>query len=391
MRADKIKIEDLEAQRARGHYGLVFQPELEQPFRAYYLRFMRRHVFSAQVAAIILSLLAVLVEVVFVQPPASVQAAFIVIFLLAIPAGVILSLLYLRSSTQALGLQWLSALVVLCSLGSAFYLEALYRLDGLRYGYQTITFVLIFNFLLLGLRYYQAQALALSGLAVYAVVLLALDTPAADLTHALYNYVAVGTLASTAGYMQEYIVRTNFLDRGIRRHQALHDRLTGLLNRHGLEVHAERSWRRATREAVPVAVAVFDIDWFKHYNDELGHPAGDACLARVADALLQHVGRPLDCAARLGGEEFAVVWYDVDHEAAAKLGERFREAVESLRIAHPAHVCEWVTLSGGVTVVRPADGATLSAAILTADAALYEAKRAGRNRITVAGSTADST
>ncbi len=381
MNGDKLKIEELEQQRARGHYRLVFHPRLEAAFRAYYLRFMRRHVLSAQVAAVVLSLIAVGVELLIVRPPQAAQAAFIVIFLFAVPTGVVLRLVYLRAAPQARWLHWVSAMVVAGSLGCAFYLEALYRAQGLHYGYQTITFVLIFNFLLLGLRYYQAQALALSGLAALTILHLRIGTPLPELAHAVYNYLAVGTLASTAGYLQEYIVRTDFLDRGIRRHQALHDRLTGLLNRHGLDVHAERSWRNASREQIPVAVAVFDIDWFKHYNDELGHPAGDACLARVAGALLRHVRRPLDCAARLGGEEFAVVWYDVDETAAQRLAERFRHAVEALRIAHPAHVSEWVTLSGGVAVVRPGEGASLSSAILAADTALYAAKRNGRNRV----------
>ncbi len=100
--------------------------------------------------------------------------------------------------------------------------------------------------------------------------------------------------------------------------------------------------------------------------------------------MLQHTRRPLDSAARLGGEEFAVVWYEVNEQSAMKLANRFRMAVEALRIEHPAPCAEYVTVSGGVTVLAPASGRSLNAAILAADTALYEAKRHGRNRVHLA-------
>ena len=380
----KISIEDLEAQRARGHYRLAFVPQLENAFRAYYLRCMRRHVMAAQIAATSLSLLAVFLELVVVRPPHTAELPFLAVFAVGLPLTIAASAVYLRVNQSLRWLPVVSSGVILGAFAATFYLEAVYAQLGLEYRYQTTTFVLIFAFLLLGLRYFQAHVLAFVGLAGLVTTYWLIELPAALFAQKLYNYIAVATLASTAGYLQEYIVRSNFLDRGIRRHQALHDGLTGLLNRHGLDVHSDKTWRHARRHRTVVAVAVFDIDWFKPYNDELGHPAGDACLSRVGACLLQHTRRPLDSAARLGGEEFAVVWYEVNEQSAMKLANRFRMAVEALRIEHPAPCAEYVTVSGGVTVLAPASGRSLNAAILAADTALYEAKRNGRNRVHLA-------
>jgi len=384
MRHDNLSIKDLEDQQARGHYLLVFNARLEAPFRTYYVQFMRRHAMAAQYAGLALCVLALLVELLLVRSPAEIRPTFLAVFGGLLPLGVIIGAVYLRVDRSARWLVPLSVAVLLGAYVCVYWLEAVYARHGVDYGYQTLTFVLIFNFLLLGLRYYQAQALALIGLAGLIVTYQLMDAPPRDIALNVYNYLAVGTLASTAGYLQEYIVRTNFLDRGIRRHQALHDGLTGLLNRRGLDIHADRSWRHARRQNTSVAVAVFDIDWFKDYNDELGHPAGDACLSRVGACLLQYTRRPLDSAARLGGEEFAVVWEDVDGQAAMTLAERVRAAVESLAIRHPSPHADHVTVSGGVIAVSPSSGLSLNRAILAADAALYEAKRKGRNRVELA-------
>ncbi|WP_348674771.1 GGDEF domain-containing protein [uncultured Abyssibacter sp.] len=384
MKHDKPGIKDLEDQQARGHYLLTFDATLEGPFRQYYVRFMRLHAMAAQYAALLLCGLALFIEFAFLRSPSEVQQVFLIVFAAVVPVGVIIGGGYLRLDPSARWLPGLSVGLMICAFLAVYWLETVYTRHGITYGYQTLTFVLIFNFLLLGLRFYQAQALALIGLTGLITTYWFLEVSPRDIALKTYNYLGVGALASTAGYLQEYIVRTNFLDRGIRRHQALHDGLTGLLNRHGLDIHADRSWRHARRKNTSVAVAVFDIDWFKDYNDELGHPAGDACLSRVGACLLQYTRRPLDSAARLGGEEFAVVWEDVDEQAAMTLAERVRAAVESLAIRHPSPHADHVTVSGGVIAVSPSSGLSLNTAILAADAALYEAKRKGRNRVELA-------
>jgi diguanylate cyclase (GGDEF)-like protein len=134
-----------------------------------------------------------------------------------------------------------------------------------------------------------------------------------------------------------------------------------------------------------VSLVFIDIDHFKKYNDHYGHLAGDDCLRRVAQALQHAVKRPFDLVARYGGEEFAVVLPDTGVPGAKRLAEEMRKAVELLDIAHAASpVSGRVTISAGVAAIAPEAGAQPDMLIAAADACLYEAKLAGRNRVVIA-------
>jgi diguanylate cyclase (GGDEF)-like protein len=161
------------------------------------------------------------------------------------------------------------------------------------------------------------------------------------------------------------------------------DPLTGLANRRRFDEQLEVEWRRALRTGQPLALVAADIDRFKAYNDALGHPAGDACLARVAGALAGGGQRAGDLAARVGGEEFALLLPSTDRGHAAEIAERVRAAVAALAIAHPASPDGGrVTVSVGAASARR--GEESAARLLErADRALYRAKQAGRNRAVV--------
>jgi diguanylate cyclase (GGDEF)-like protein len=161
------------------------------------------------------------------------------------------------------------------------------------------------------------------------------------------------------------------------------DPLTGLANRRSLVAQAPRIWRQARRDGQRVAALVLDLDHFKRLNDDFGHAAGDAVLRAVAAALSTTV-RPADVLARTGGEELVVLGLVSDPAEARQLGERLRRAV-AVGSATADHT---VTVSIGVAMAPPsaadevADG--LWRLIDRADAAMYEAKRTGRDRVTVA-------
>ncbi|HEX6737663.1 MAG TPA: diguanylate cyclase, partial [Vicinamibacteria bacterium] len=160
------------------------------------------------------------------------------------------------------------------------------------------------------------------------------------------------------------------------------DELTGLANRRHLENVLDGEWRRAVRTAQPLSVILFDVDHFKDYNDEFGHLAGDRCLQTVAETLAEGCDRAGDLAARYGGEEFLVVLPGADREGASAIAERLRRAVEALDIRHAASSpLPAVTVSAGVGSIRPRDGLTSAILLAGADAALYMAKRQGRNRV----------
>jgi diguanylate cyclase (GGDEF)-like protein len=158
------------------------------------------------------------------------------------------------------------------------------------------------------------------------------------------------------------------------------DSLTGLPNRRRLGEILDAEWRRALRPKSWLAVAMIDIDQFKLYNDHYGHPAGDRCLHRVATALAGHV-RETDHVARYGGEEFSLVLPDTDALGAVVAAERVRHAVEGLAEPHAASSRGIVTISIGVAAILPTPYDLAEDLIRQADEHLYEAKRAGRNRV----------
>jgi diguanylate cyclase (GGDEF)-like protein len=157
------------------------------------------------------------------------------------------------------------------------------------------------------------------------------------------------------------------------------DALTGVANRRKFEEALSAEWQRATLERQSVAALMIDVDAFKAYNDRYGHQRGDEVLRRVADQLRTCANGHL--VARYGGEEF-VVMACAELAEAAKLAETLRSSIESLALQHEASPAGIVTISVGVAATVP-EGESAAALVAQADARLYEAKRAGRNRVVV--------
>ncbi|PNU02252.1 sensor domain-containing diguanylate cyclase [Novosphingobium guangzhouense] len=159
------------------------------------------------------------------------------------------------------------------------------------------------------------------------------------------------------------------------------DHLTGLLNRKGFDMALHRELRRARRAASPLSLLVIDIDWFKSYNDSLGHQEGDRCLRLVAGALETCLRRASDHACRYGGEEFAIILPDTVATGAASVGAACLHALEALDIPHPTSPYGRLSASIGAASFDPgAVPVSAEALFATADAALYRAKQGGRNR-----------
>jgi diguanylate cyclase (GGDEF)-like protein len=163
------------------------------------------------------------------------------------------------------------------------------------------------------------------------------------------------------------------------------DAKTGLLSAMAWQREAAVQLARAIRTRAPVAVAMVDIDHFKQVNDTYGHLAGDAVLAGVAAALTGGL-REYDLAGRFGGEEFSLLLPDTDTEEAVRVAERLRVIMS--RIAIPAQGTDGqeahITVSIGVAVLTSGVN-DLTELLAAADAALYRAKRAGRNLVRLAG------
>jgi diguanylate cyclase (GGDEF)-like protein len=165
------------------------------------------------------------------------------------------------------------------------------------------------------------------------------------------------------------------------REQANHDGLTGLMNKRYFLRQLQELIVAAEKEAQPLTVFIFDIDHFKTYNDTNGHLAGDELLRRLAAVIRENL-RPGDICCRYGGEEFLIVLPQTDGEQGQMLAESLRGAIESRPFPHQEKQPSGrLTISGGVAVF-PQEGETYETLIESADQALYESKRAGRNRVT---------
>ncbi|CAN7474987.1 diguanylate cyclase [Pseudoduganella sp. LjRoot289] len=217
---------------------------------------------------------------------------------------------------------------------------------------------------------YWFIALSLSALSALVFALFRLRVRQLRVRHAeMERLVAQKTEALRQA--NEHLSRLSFMDA-----------LTGLANRRRFDQVLHEEWNRAGRSRTPLALVIADIDSFKSYNDTLGHQEGDRCLAAVAGVFLSHARRAGDLAARYGGEEFVLLIPGTERAAAQAIAEEVRAACEALAIAHPASpVAPVVTLSLGVAVCIPADGAAIDDLILAADTALYRAKNEGRNRV----------
>ncbi len=160
--------------------------------------------------------------------------------------------------------------------------------------------------------------------------------------------------------------------------RATTDPLTGLLNRAAFEERALAELARSSRTGRSLAIAMLDVDHFKKFNDRFGHLAGDAALTAVARAVARTV-RGIDAAGRYGGEEFIVLLVEADAEAALHALERIRMAVASLG---PPRIPLPITVSAGVAIHQGLfDRTSLESLVARADAALYAAKKAGRDRV----------
>ena len=159
------------------------------------------------------------------------------------------------------------------------------------------------------------------------------------------------------------------------------DGLTTIANRRRFDEALVVEWRRNLRMGTSLALLLADIDYFKQYNDLHGHLAGDDCLKRVAIAFSTAMRRPTDLTARYGGEEFVALLGDTDAEGALRVADAMRRKVEQLMIPHGGSPHPCVTVSCGIAVAVPSDDSSPEDLVMRADRKLYEAKAAGRNRI----------
>jgi diguanylate cyclase (GGDEF)-like protein len=166
-------------------------------------------------------------------------------------------------------------------------------------------------------------------------------------------------------------------------HLSIIDQLTGISNRRNFDNRLRAEWGRAIRENVPICLLMIDVDHFKDYNDTYGHQQGDKALCMVAKVLAETLKRSSDFAARWGGEEFVVLLPNTDSQRGMEIGSKIRENIEAEELrCDDGYLCKF-TVSVGIYTHVPMPSSSIDEFISRADKALYAAKNAGRNRISI--------
>lgn len=222
-----------------------------------------------------------------------------------------------------------------------------------------------------------SRVIQAGGPMILPLLLLVVGTLVVDHARAL---AVAGFVVATLGFgLRSTLLQLDLLERQAALDQlARQDGLTGVANRRQFDAVLQAEWSRGRRSGNGLGLLLVDIDHFKAFNDAHGHPAGDRCLQAVAARLQANLRRATDCLARYGGEEFAVIVPDCGRHDVIALAETLRSAVEALALPEGK-----VSISVGVAFQRPSAGGMATQLLADADAALYAAKRAGRNRVSV--------
>jgi len=240
-------------------------------------------------------------------------------------------------------------------------------------------------FFFLGLHFRSALTCVALTVAAFAVSALVCAMPISVLLRSCGFLIVTAATSAVAAWQVEKQSRQSFLEGRFIAQLAEHDALTGAKNRRVFDDHLARLWLQAIRDGRRIATLLIDVDHFKAYNDRYGHQAGDVALQKVAEAVQAQIGRPLDLLSRYGGEEFAVLLYDVDADSALDIAERMRLAVSALGLEHRgSRAARVVTVSIGVAAIQPLAERQPLGALQLADEALYAAKARGRNNVHLA-------
>lgn len=248
--------------------------------------------------------------------------------------------------------------------------------------YEGLILIVFSVYFLVGLRLGQALAVSMLLVAIHALLESLAGYPSGLLVRNLLFLLSSNLIAAMGCYLLEYKSREHFLNHHLMRELADHDSLTGLHNRRSYNRKLENRWRQAQRDNVPLVLLLCDVDHFKAFNDCNGHQQGDQALRQLGQVIANAARRPLDIAVRMGGEEFAVLLYDMNREQALAHAESMRTELLRLAIPHAGSGTQGVlSISIGLAYVRPSVAKSMSVLYERADKALYRAKAAGRNRV----------
>ncbi len=388
-REDLATLQAVEAYLAQRHEGLSFPDWLEERFDRE-MGSQRSRWLASDTVNTALVYNAFLVGDVFLTPDTLLYAGALH-FLVVTPAMLAIAWLFRKTPRLA----WRDGLAAALPILMSAQILAIYALSRAETAPHYLYFVLMVSIcsntsLRLGYRSARWATLATFGMTVVTLI----ATHRMPIAIAGMQCVSLAlcsgvTLEGNFGRERQYrLSYVNALRDRLRvaatDGEARRDALTGLSNRRRLDEASAAIW--SSRDPAPALVSaiLFDVDRFKSFNDIYGHQAGDSCLRRIAACALSELRGADDIAVRYGGEEFMLVLPHARLDEAVAAAERLRMAIADLGILHEGEGAQGVvTASFGVASVIPPES-SFEALTAAADAALYEAKRAGRNRVGVA-------
>ena len=256
------------------------------------------------------------------------------------------------------------------------------------YQYVVIVLLLYTNISIHRLVFPLARVVTTTIVLVHAALVLAKGLPIPVTAMILVQLVACAYITLVANYQMERDLRKAYLyslRERLRHAQAdaasRRDALTGLANRHHLDIELEKMWGRPAAEVSPVSVALVDIDHFKSLNDRYGHATGDLCLKRVAAMVTAELRGSGDLAVRFGGEEILLLLPRTELTEAMRLAERIRRAIETAAIPNEGMGSRSIITASFGVASSSTDDLSAVELIAASDSALYAAKRRGRNQV----------
>ena len=386
----------IERELRKGPRYLRFSPIIEKAFLNYYLT---KYIWQIRLAVLLgVIMYAAFGLLDFYVFPEKKEVMWTIRYAIVCPLGIAFFLL-----TYKIREEWLihalhTLLVIIAGLGIIVMIAVAPPEKAFLY-YAGLMLVVFYAYTLSALRFYYALFASLMVTVLYPIVdHMLVGTSLDRLITNMFFLTSANLMGMPVSYLWEHHIRRDFLlamllalekkktdqlNRKLRDISYI-DGLTGVANRLKFEEYFRREWDRAKRTKRPISLLMIDIDFFKNYNDLLGHLEGDACLKRIAQALSRHLRAGMDLVARYGGEEFVVVLPETDLSQAKKVADRIREDVLRLNIPHPASkVSDRVTVSIGVASMVPRNSLKKEVLINMADKALYAAKKGGRNRVEV--------
>jgi len=237
-------------------------------------------------------------------------------------------------------------------------------------------------FLLAGIPFHRALMLLLLVFPVQIYLQLRVLPAAEAGVTELLSQTLIFFVGMLGGHMLEHSQRHAWLGLKMLEATSRTDPLTGTFNRRGFDESLQTLARLCAREHRPIALILIDLDHFKLLNDHYGHEYGDSCLRAVGQLLRQFARRPLDQAARMGGEEFALTLYNCPQDVLEQRCELLRRDIELLNIEHArSPVAPCVTVSIGAICLLPEQPEEVRDLLRKADERLYRAKQNGRNQV----------